>query len=189
MSVLLIDNYDSFTWNLQHYLVRCGAEVKVLRNDVVDPEEAGQYSHFVFSPGPGLPSDAGLMPELISRYYSSKKILGVCLGMQAIGEFFGAELVNLNKVYHGVSRKCIITDSADPLFYSFEKEFMAGRYHSWVVAPEKLPGEMKVTSVDEEGFMMSFRHTKFSIHGVQFHPESVLTPNGLKIIENWIQRC
>lgn len=180
----MIDNYDSFTFNLVHYLEDLGREVIVKRNDQLSLEEVDNYQEIVLSPGPGIPDEAGLLKPIIEKYGPSKRIFGVCLGQQAIGEVYGGSLINLDQVYHGVATKInIIVD--DYIFDGLETEIEIGRYHSWVVNP-KLPECLEATSLDETGQIMSLRHKVYDIRAVQFHPESVLTPNGKKILENWL---
>jgi anthranilate synthase component 2 len=187
MKILLLDNYDSFTYNLAHYLRELtGEEVPVIRNDEVSLDEVGQFDAVVLSPGPGLPKDAGIMPELLRRYSSDKKILGVCLGMQAIGEAFGGTLVNLDRVFHGIATPAIILKQNEVLFKGMPREVMVGRYHSWVVSSQGLPDCLEVTAVDDNGQIMALRHKEYDVRGVQFHPESVLTPDGKQMIANWL---
>ncbi|HWS59675.1 MAG TPA: aminodeoxychorismate/anthranilate synthase component II [Flavobacterium sp.] len=184
--ILVIDNYDSFTYNLVHYLEDLDCEVTVYRNDEFDIDEISYFDKILLSPGPGIPDEAGLLKAVIAKYAPTKSILGVCLGQQAIGEVFGGTLSNLDKVYHGVSSmvKTAVTD--EPLFEGLGNEFEVGRYHSWVVDAD-LPDVLEATSFDENGQVMSLRHKTFDVRGVQFHPESVLTPNGKKILENWLK--
>ncbi|WP_461532353.1 anthranilate synthase component II [Sinomicrobium sp.] len=184
-SILVIDNYDSFTYNLVHYLEEFGARVTVRRNDQLELDDVEVFDKILLSPGPGIPDEAGLLKAIIKRYAPSKSILGVCLGQQAIGEVFGGKIVNLNKVYHGVSTRVTITANDEPLFDGLDKEIEAGRYHSWVVDPQ-LPEALEATSFDENGQVMSLRHREFDVKGVQYHPESVLTPDGKKILKNWL---
>ncbi len=185
-SVLVIDNYDSFTYNLVHYLEDLDCRVTVKRNDQLLLEEVNAFDKIVLSPGPGIPEEAGLLKEIIVKYAPTKSIFGVCLGQQAIGEVFGGSLVNLKEVYHGIATKIkVIKD--DILFDGIPKEFEVGRYHSWVVDPN-LPEVLEVTSLDENGQLMSLRHRTFDVCAVQFHPESVLTPYGKKILENWVYK-
>ena len=184
--IVVIDNYDSFTYNLVHYLEDLDCEVTVFRNDEFEMDELQQFDKILLSPGPGIPDEAGLLKNVIKTYASSKSILGVCLGQQAIGEVFGGTLINLEKVYHGVATNIKITNTDDVLFKDLPNEFEVGRYHSWVVSNDDFPNDLIVTSVDENGQIMSLKHNKFDVRGVQFHPESVLTPNGKKILENWI---
>ncbi len=187
LKILVIDNYDSFVYNLVHYLEELDCEVIVKRNDKFHLEEAENYDKILLSPGPGIPDEAGLLKAVIQRYATSKPILGVCLGQQAIGEVFGGKLENLSKVFHGVSTMATIISENEPLFKGLEKEIEIGRYHSWVVSKENFPEVLEITSIDENGQIMSLRHKFYDICGVQFHPESVLTPMGKQIIKNWIK--
>ena len=183
--ILVIDNYDSFTYNLVHYLEDLDCEVAVKRNDQLVLEEVADYEYIVLSPGPGIPEEAGLLKEIIREYAPTKRIFGVCLGLQAIGEVFGGELVNLDEVYHGVATKIRITEE-DELFTDLPREMEVGRYHSWVVDPE-LPETLLATSFDENGQLRSLRHREYDVSAVQFHPESVLTPHGKQILKNWLK--
>ncbi len=183
-AVLVIDNYDSFTYNLVHYLEDLGCTVTVKRNDRLTLEEVDAFDKILLSPGPGIPDEAGLLKEIIAKYAPTKSILGVCLGQQAIGEVFGGTLINLDEVHHGVATQIRIIKQ-DPIFAGLPKEIEVGRYHSWVVNPD-LPEVLEATSVDENGQVMSLRHKEYDVCAVQFHPESVLTPDGKKILENWI---
>lgn len=185
MKILVIDNYDSFTYNLVHYLEDLDCEVTVKRNDQITLEEVDGYDNIVLSPGPGIPDEAGLLKPIISTYAATKKILGVCLGQQAIGEVFGGKLINLNEVYHGVATKVTLTVDNESLFEGLGQSFEVGRYHSWVVDAD-LPDCLEATSFDENGQVMSLRHKTYDVKAVQYHPESVLTPNGKRILENWI---
>ncbi len=184
--ILVIDNYDSFTYNLVHYLEDLNCEVTVYRNDEFDINEIAHFDKILLSPGPGIPDEAGLLKAVIAKYAPTKSILGVCLGQQAIGEVFGGTLSNLDKVYHGVSSMVKKSVSDESLFEGLDNEFEVGRYHSWVV-DTNLPESLEATSFDENGQVMSLRHKTFDERGVQFHPESVLTPNGKKILENWLK--
>ncbi|MAU70460.1 MULTISPECIES: aminodeoxychorismate/anthranilate synthase component II [unclassified Leeuwenhoekiella] len=186
IKILVIDNYDSFVYNLVHYLEELDCVVTVKRNDQLKLEEVADYDKVLLSPGPGIPDEAGLLKAIIKEYAPSKSMFGVCLGQQAIGEVFGGSLINLDKVFHGVatSAKQVVDD--EPLFRDVPKEFEIGRYHSWVVAPEDFPEELEITSVDDNGQIMSLRHRNYDVRGVQFHPESVLTPEGKKMIKNWV---
>jgi anthranilate synthase component II len=184
--IVVIDNYDSFTYNLVHYLENLNCQVTVFRNDEFDIDELQQFDKILLSPGPGIPDEAGLLKEVIKTYAQTKSILGVCLGQQAIGEVFEGSLTNLEKVYHGVATTIKITNPDDILFKDLPNEFEVGRYHSWVVSNENFPNDLIITSIDENGQIMSLKHNKFDVRGVQFHPESVLTPNGKKILENWV---
>ena len=187
MNILVIDNYDSFTYNLVHYLQDLDCNVTVYRNDEFDIDEIKNFDKILLSPGPGVPDEAGLLKEVIRVYSGKKSILGVCLGQQAIGEVFGGSLINLDKVYHGIATKINIIVDDENLFQGLDKEIEVGRYHSWVVNPEGFPEDLEITSVDENGQIMSLRHKKFDVRGVQFHPESVLTPEGKQILENWVK--
>lgn len=186
MKILVIDNYDSFTYNLVHYLQDLNCEVMVYRNDEFDIDEIKNFDKILLSPGPGIPDEAGLLKEVIRTYAPTKSILGVCLGQQAIGEVFGGSLINLEKVYHGVASPISVIVNDESLFNGLNKEIEVGRYHSWVVNPENLPDVLEITSIDENGQIMSLRHKTLDVRGVQFHPESVLTPDGKKILENWL---
>ena len=186
MKILVIDNYDSFTYNLVHYLEDLNCEVTVYRNDEFDIDEVKKFDKILLSPGPGIPDEAGLLKEVIKTYSPSKSILGVCLGQQAIGEVFGGSLTNLDKVYHGVATNVTILVDNENLFNGLEKQIEVGRYHSWVINPQDFPESLEITSVDENGQIMSVRHRTLDVKGVQFHPESVLTPHGKKMLENWV---
>ena len=185
IKVLVIDNYDSFTYNLVHYLEDLGCEVTVKRNDQLTLDDVEPFEKIVLSPGPGIPDEAGLLKDIIKEYAPTKSILGVCLGQQAIGEVFGGKIINLETVYHGVATKVDIIVDDESMFKGLDKTIEVGRYHSWVV-DTKLPQELEATSFDENGQIMSLRHKIFDVKGVQFHPESVLTPNGKQILKNWI---
>ncbi|NDI98988.1 aminodeoxychorismate/anthranilate synthase component II [Flavobacterium sp. LaA7.5] len=184
--ILVIDNYDSFTYNLVHYLEEFDCEVTTIRNDQLDIDEVADYDKILLSPGPGVPDEAGLLKKVIGTYARSKSILGICLGQQAIAEVFGGSLTNLDKVYHGVATKITIIVDNETLFDGMPKEIEVGRYHSWSVNVADLPPVLEATSLDGRGNIMSLRHTLFDVKGVQFHPESVLTPQGKQIIKNWI---
>jgi len=187
MKILVIDNYDSFTYNLVHILKKFeGVTVDVKRNDEVSGGEPDNYDKIVFSPGPGLPEEAGSMLSEIRNYAGKKPLLGVCLGHQAIGECFGGTLQNMNNVLHGIATPITVV-SKSYLFDNMPEVFEAGRYHSWIVEKETLPSVLEITSLDQEGRIMSFQHKHFDIQGVQFHPESVLTPLGEQILENWVR--
>ena len=187
MKLLVFDNYDSFTYNLVHAFRELGVDPDVIRNDRMSVEDAAPYDKIVISPGPGIPSESGILPELLKRWAPEKPILGVCLGHQAIGENFGATLKNLPEVYHGVATDVnIIAD--DYIFEGLPETLKVGRYHSWVVDEENFPNdELEITARDQTGMIMAARHRRYDIHGVQFHPESILTPEGIKILENWIK--
>jgi anthranilate synthase component 2 len=185
LQIYLVDNYDSFTFNLVHYLEAANnCNVHVCRNDEIDIEAIENYDAIVFSPGPGLPNEAGKMKEVIERYYSTKKMLGVCLGHQAIAEYFGAKLVNANVVTHGKATTINVLNESK-LFYNTTAKFKVGRYHSWYVDGQSIPKFLKITATDESNIVMAFEHESLPIVGVQFHPESILTEHGLQIIENW----
>jgi anthranilate synthase component II len=188
MKILLLDNYDSFTYNLVHLLEQF-EEVKltVSRNDKIALNEIKQFDRIVLSPGPGLPVDAGIMMDLIKEYAASKPILGVCLGHQAIAESFGARLFNMNNVMHGVWTKTIVTGKNEKLFRSLPEEFLTGRYHSWMVEKKTLPACFSIIAEDEERQIMAIAHNDYPLKGLQFHPESVMTPVGKKIVENWLK--
>jgi anthranilate synthase component II len=190
MRILVFDNYDSFTYNLVHLLEKIsGCDIEVHRNDKITLAEVDKFDKILISPGPGIPSEAGLLPQLLSQYASTKSILGVCLGHQAIAEAFGGSLVNLPKVFHGVATPAHVVVEDDELFTGLPATFRAGRYHSWAVDASTLPRELEVTAVDENGIIMAMRHASLNIKSVQFHPESVLTSHGEAIIRNWIERC
>ena len=183
--VLVIDNYDSFTYNLVHYLEDLGCDVTVKRNDKLALDEVEPFDKIVLSPGPGIPDEAGLLKPIIEAYASTKSILGVCLGQQAIGEVFGGSLINLDDVFHGVATSVTLCTDDEPLFEGLGTTFDVGRYHSWVVAAN-LPDVLEATSFDDKGQIMSLRHKHYDVKGVQYHPESVLTPHGKQILKNWL---
>ena len=187
MKTLIIDNYDSFTYNLAHLLRELGTDVTVVRNDCFRLPQVAAYDKIVLSPGPGIPSEAGLLMDVIRTYAGQKPILGVCLGEQAIGEAFGAKLTNLSEVYHGVQTPVHVI-RPDYLFDGLPTEFPAGRYHSWVVSPDGLPDTLEVTALSSEGHIMALRHRTLDVRGIQFHPESVLTPQGRRILQNFLSR-
>jgi len=185
MKIVIIDNYDSFTYNLSHLVKELGAEVTVLRNDQFELSQLESFSKIILSPGPGIPSEAGLLCDVIRQYADRKPILGVCLGHQAIGEVFGGRLENLSEVFHGVATPChVVAD--EPLFSGLERNIIVGRYHSWVVSREQFPECLEVTAVSDEGQVMALRHRQLNVRGIQFHPESVLTPNGRQMLQNWL---
>lgn len=187
MKVVIIDNYDSFTYNLSHMLKELGADVSVLRNDKFNVAQLEIFDKIVLSPGPGIPAEAGNLLDVIRHYAGKKPILGVCLGHQAIGEVFGAHLVNLSDVYHGVATPCRLI-KRDVIFDEMPDKFEVGRYHSWVVDRDTLPECLEITGVSDEGYIMSMRHKQYDITGIQYHPESVLTPYGKKLISNWLNK-
>ena len=186
MKIVIIDNYDSFTYNLSHLVKELGAEVTVVRNDQFALPELEAYDKIILSPGPGIPSEAGLLLDVIRTYAGKKPILGVCLGHQAIGECFGAQLTNLSEVFHGVATEGTQFGN-DPIFAGLPQRITMGRYHSWVVSKDSLPSCLEITAESDEGQIMALRHREYDIHGIQFHPESVLTPEGRKIIENFLR--
>lgn len=184
--ILVIDNYDSFTYNLVHLLQELGQAYTVWRNDKFKLEDVEPFNRILLSPGPGIPEEAGLLMEVIRRYAPSKSILGICLGQQAIAEVFGGTLYNMPKPLHGVATDIIVTDGTERLFQDFPKDSKIGRYHSWAVTKENLPTCLQVTAVDSDGVIMALRHNEYDVRSVQFHPESVLTTNGKKLIANWL---
>ena len=186
MKIIIIDNYDSFTYNLSHLVKELGVEVTVVRNDQFALPELEAYDKIILSPGPGIPSEAGLLLDVIKTYAGKKPILGVCLGHQAIGECFGAQLTNLSEVFHGVATEGTQFGN-DPIFAGLPQRITMGRYHSWVVSKDGLPSCLEITAESDEGQIMALRHKEYDIHGIQFHPESVLTPEGRKIIENFLR--
>ncbi len=191
MKILIFDNYDSFTYNLVHVVEKIiHGKVDVFRNDKIALERINDYDKIILSPGPGLPNESGLLLPLIKEYASSKSILGVCLGHQAIGEVFGGNLVNLSTVYHGVATHIEVkeerTPSKNDVFNNLPREIEVGRYHSWIVNKENFPEELEITAEDAKGYIMALRHKTYDVQGVQFHPESVLTPLGEKIMRNWL---
>lgn len=186
--ILVLDNYDSFTYNLVHILRELGHSeaMEVHRNDKIALEDVNRFDHILLSPGPGLPKDAGIMPGLIKQYAPTKNILGVCLGHQGIAEVFGSELYNLPVVFHGVTSEVLVDSNEDRIFQGIPQKFTACRYHSWVVQPESLSTDLRITARGEEGRIMGIAHKKFDVRGVQFHPESVMTEYGKKMLENWL---
>ena len=186
--ILVLDNYDSFTYNLVHLVKALGfTDVEVHSNDKIDLADIKRFDKIILSPGPGVPSEAGLLLDVIREYAGKKPILGVCLGHQAIGEAFGGNLTNLSKVYHGVATKIKLTKPEDSMFKDLPVELEVGRYHSWVIDREGFPEDIEITAEDEGGFIMALSHKKYDIKGVQFHPESILTPKGSKLMENWLK--
>lgn len=186
MKIALIDNYDSFTHNLVHYLEMFDCQVEVFRNNELELEDLQSFDALVLSPGPGIPKQAGLLMDIIKEYHSSKKILGVCLGMQAIGEFFGATLLNSENPVHGMASELEVIDTAEILFKNLPSKTQVGRYHSWVIDEKDFPNDLTITSKTFKNEIMSIRHKYFNICGVQFHPESILTPFGKDMIKNWL---
>ncbi|QKG80605.1 anthranilate synthase component II [Tenuifilum thalassicum] len=188
-SILLLDNYDSFTYNLFHYVEEFGKHsVDVVRNDSIEIDEVAKYDGIILSPGPGLPKDAGLLMPIIKEYYKTKRIFGVCLGLQAIAESFGAALLNLETVFHGVATPMRVLEPKHYLFDGVEETFLAGRYHSWVVDPASIPDCLAVNAIDEHNQIMAMAHKQYDVCGVQYHPESILTPKGKLMIFNWLER-
>jgi len=189
MKILIFDNYDSFTYNLVHLVeMITNGKVEVVRNDQLDLEDIKAYDKIILSPGPGIPEEAGLLIPLIQAYADSKSILGVCLGHQAIAQALGGTLINLEEVYHGIATPISKTSNSSPIFSGLADTFEVGRYHSWVVADENLPAELSVTARDERGYIMAMQHQHFDLQGVQFHPESVLSPCGEQIMRNWLKQ-
>lgn len=188
MKILIFDNYDSFTYNLVHLVKELGyTDVNIFRNDKIALEDVAKYDKIILSPGPGIPSEAGLLLPLIKEYAGKKPILGVCLGHQAIGEAFGAQLKNLEDVYHGVATRINMTQP-DYIFDTLGSELEVGRYHSWIVDNNGLPDCIEITATDNNGQIMALKHKEFDVHGVQFHPESVLTPAGETIVKNFLNQ-
>ena len=186
MKTVIIDNYDSFTYNLAHLVRELGAEVTVYRNDRFQLNQLEAFDKIILSPGPGIPSEAGLLLDVIRTYAGKRPMLGVCLGHQAIGEVFGAHLTNLSEVYHGVATEGT-QFGIDPIFEGLPKRIVMGRYHSWVVDRSGFPDCLAVTAVSDDGQIMALRHKQHDIHGIQFHPESILTPDGATILRNWLE--
>ncbi|QQL49543.1 anthranilate synthase component II [Mucilaginibacter ginkgonis] len=185
--ILIIDNYDSFTYNLVHLVNECGMDCEVWRNDQFELADVAAYDRIILSPGPGIPSEAGLLLDVIKRYAAEKRIFGVCLGQQAIAEAFGGSLLNLGRPMHGIATPVKVVDENEPLFRDLPGYIKVGRYHSWVVNPADLPEDLHVTAIDEnDGSVMAVRHKKCDVIGVQFHPESILTEGGKKMMENWL---
>ena len=185
MKTIIIDNYDSFTYNLSHLVKELGVDVTVRRNDQFKLSDLEGFDNIILSPGPGIPEEAGLLMEVIRTYAGRKPILGVCLGHQAIGEVFGAKLENLSSVFHGVATEGT-QFGIDPIFAGLPQRIVMGRYHSWVVSKEQFPDCLEVTAESDEGQIMALRHRQFNVHGIQFHPESVLTPEGRTLVKNWL---
>ena len=188
MRLLVLDNYDSFTYNLVYILRELGYRPDVVRNDKLTVAEAGQYDKIMLSPGPGIPSEAGIMQDLIREHGPTKSILGICLGHQGISEVYGATLENLGDVLHGVAHQTTITDRSERLFTDIPNELTVGRYHSWTVVPSSMPADLRTTAVDEHGRVMALSHVRYDVKGLQFHPESVLTENGVQMIKNWLNQ-
>lgn len=189
MRILVFDNYDSFTYNLVHLVEKIVKDkVDVYLNDEISLEKVAEYDKIILSPGPGIPSEAGLLLPLIKEYAASKSILGVCLGHQAIGEVFGGKLVNLTTVFHGVATNCTLRNADSKLFKNLPEQIEVGRYHSWIISEENFPDELEITAKDDNGYIMALQHKQYDVQGVQFHPESVLTPDGDIILRNWLKQ-
>ena len=189
MKILVFDNYDSFTYNLVHILRELGysSRMEVYRNDKIELDDVEQYDKILLSPGPGIPSEAGNMLDLIERYGPTKSILGVCLGHQGIAEVYGASLYNMEEVLHGIATDIQILDQEEVVFRGIPKEIKVGRYHSWAVIPDTVNGDLKITACDQEHEIMAIRHNQYDVVGLQFHPESVLTADGKQMIRNWVE--
>ncbi len=188
MKILVLDNYDSFTYNLVHIIKALGFPVDVIRNDKISVEEVKKYDKILLSPGPGIPDEAGIMKQVIKEYASTKSILGICLGHQGIAEVFGASLYNIPKVLHGVTSISTVMEKEEYLFKNVSETFQATHYHSWAVVPDSMPNDLRVTAMNGEGLVMGLRHTTYDVRGLQFHPESIMTPEGPKMIENWLKK-
>lgn len=186
--ILVVDNYDSFTFNLVHLLQECGMDCTVLRNDKFLLEDVAAYDKILLSPGPGIPEEAGLLLDVIRTYGNSKSILGICLGQQAIAEVYGGKLFNLKKPVHGTATPLKIVTKDEPLFKGLPERFMIGRYHSWAVDRLDFPEALEITAVDDDGVIMALSHKEYDVKGLQFHPESVLSEHGKKLIENWLNK-
>jgi len=186
MKILVIDNYDSFTYNLVHIIRALGRKVDVFRNDKIKIEDVGGYDKILLSPGPGIPDEAGIMKQVVKEYGHAKSILGICLGHQGIAEVYGAKLFNIPKVLHGVTSTGLVQDRSEYLFKNVSDSFQATHYHSWAILPDSITQDLKVTAVNKEGLIMGLSHTRFDVKGLQFHPESIMTPEGPTMIENWI---
>lgn len=187
MKILILDNYDSFTYNLVHIIRGLGYPMDIFRNDKISVQEIKKYDKILLSPGPGVPDEAGIMKEVIREYGPSKSILGICLGHQAIGEVYGARLYNIPKVLHGVTSTAEVKDEDEYLFKGVAPKFQATHYHSWAVVPDTIKGKLKVTAVNDEGLVMGLRHETYDVKGLQFHPESIMSPEGPKMIGNWLK--
>jgi anthranilate synthase component 2 len=187
MKILILDNYDSFTYNLVHIIRELRYNYEVYRNDKIALEEVKKFDKILLSPGPGIPDEAGIMKEVIKEYAPSKSILGICLGHQGIAEVYGAQLYNIPNVLHGVTSQTRISDPAEKLFAGLPEKFQVCHYHSWAVKPESITPDLHVTSVNEEGIIMGLRHVSYDVRGLQFHPESIMTPEGPKMMANWLK--
>jgi len=185
--ILILDNYDSFTYNIAHYVdENPNYKAVVIRNDAISLEEINEFDTIILSPGPGLPKDAGIMNALVKKYASTKKILGICLGMQAIGEVFGGQLKNMEKVYHGIASSINITKKNSIIYKNLPNSFKVGRYHSWVIDQKNLPDSLKITAQTKQNEIMSLKHKEYAVFGVQYHPESILTEHGKQLIANFL---
>lgn len=185
--ILILDNYDSFTYNIAHYVdENPNYKAVVIRNDAISLEEINKFDTIILSPGPGLPKDAGIMNALVKKYASTKKILGICLGMQAIGEIFGGQLINMEKVYHGISSSINITKKNSIIYKNLPNSFKVGRYHSWVIDQENFPNTLEITAQTKQNEIMSLKHKEYAVFGVQYHPESILTEHGKQLIANFL---
>jgi len=187
MKILVLDNYDSFTYNLVHIIRALGHPMDIFRNDKISMEEVKKYDKILLSPGPGIPDEAGIMKQVISEYGTTKSILGICLGHQGIGEVYGAKLFNIPKVLHGVTSVVKVTDNDEYLFKGVTPTFQATHYHSWAVLPDSITADLKVTATNDDGLVMALSHVRHDVKGVQFHPESIMTPEGPKMIANWLK--
>ncbi len=188
MKILVLDNYDSFTYNLVHIIREAGFAMDIIRNDKISLEEVRSYDKILLSPGPGVPDEAGIMKSVIREFGPSKSILGICLGHQGIAEVYGATLFNIPKVLHGVTSLTRVTDRSDSLFDGVPDQFQCTHYHSWAVVPQSITTDLRVTAENDEGLVMGIRHTKYDVRGLQFHPESIMTPEGPKMIRNWLTK-
>lgn len=187
MKILVLDNYDSFTYNLVHIIRGLGYAVDIFRNNKISIDDVKQYDKILLSPGPGIPDEAGIMKQLVSTYGPTKSILGICLGHQGIGEVYGASLFNIPKVLHGVTSTSEVVDKDEPLFAGVSQKFQSTHYHSWAIKADNIPAEIQVTAVNDEGLVMGLRHKQYDVKGLQFHPESVMTPEGPRMIKNWLE--
>lgn len=187
MKILVLDNYDSFTYNIVHALKKFTNDIDVFRNDEIALEDVEQYDKILLSPGPGIPDEANLLKPIIEKYAPTKSIFGICLGQQAIGEVFGGTLLNTQEVFHGVQSDIEVIQSNEILFKDLAPNLKVGRYHSWVVSNENFPSDLEITAVGPKGEVMALRHKTYDVRGVQFHPESILTPEGEQMIENWLK--
>ena len=187
MKILVLDNYDSFTYNLVYILRELNDQVDIFRNDKITLEEVGKYDKILLSPGPGIPSEAGILQDLVKEYGATKSILGICLGHQGIGEVYGATLENMTDVLHGISDTAFVTDDSERIFKGLPSEIKVGRYHSWTVMPETFTDNIRITALDEKGRVMGLSHNTFDVKGLQFHPESVLTEYGKEMLQNWLK--